>query len=163
MTTSARRCAVHLNNIRVARAKKRVPAVFRPDSVLVKTSRSHGAVSVQTKPPCPPRRFFDFTFRSMFCSARLSTTDGRTDGRETRTGRKSSPRCSQSPGESTGWNDATAYLDRGTRSVTRARTRSRTPRIPRGERVLVACAARVLLNISRVVAGGRNRADSRGG
>lgn len=87
----------------------------------------------------------------MFCSARLSTTDGRTDGRETRTGRKSSPRCSQSPGEGTGWNDATAYLDHGTRSVTRARTRSRTPRIPRGERVLVACAARVLLNISRVV------------
>lgn len=97
----------------------------------------------------------------MFCSARLSTTDGRTDGRETRTGRKSSPRCSQSPGEGTGWNDATAYLDHGTRSVTRARTRSRTPRIPRGERVLVACAARVLLNISRVVAADETAAAAR--
>lgn len=157
-----RRCAVHLNNIRVARARNRVPASFsarfrprknitEPRPFLFKQNHlvRHGVFS---------------TLHSGPCFVRLGSrrrTDGRTDGRETRTGRKSSPRCSQSPGEGTGWNDATAYLDHGTRSVTRARTRSRTPRIPRGERVLVACAARVLLNISRVVAADETAAAAR--
>lgn len=73
-----RRSNVHLNNIRVARAKNRVPGVFRPDSVLVKTSRVP-TVSVQTKPSCPPRFFRLYIQVHVLFGD--STTDGQTDVR----------------------------------------------------------------------------------
>ena len=70
---------IHLNNIRVARARSRVPAVFRPDSVLVKTSRSHGRFC-SNKTTLSATAFFRLYIQVhvLFGSA---LDDGRTGGR----------------------------------------------------------------------------------
>lgn len=68
--------------------------------------------------------FSDFTFKSMFCSPGHSTRDGREMGTGKR-GRSIKNCCCTPKVENTGWNDATAYFNRKTRSVTHAQTHNR--------------------------------------
>lgn len=108
----------------------------------------------------------------MFCSATrrrttadqpTSRTNGRTDGRETRTGRKSrgAPKVEKTPDGRTRpptWTAGHAPLRARARTHAHACTGSTgsSPTCP------LACAARVLLNISGVAGvPGRNRADRR--
>lgn len=77
---SRRRPRIHLNNIRVAGSKdarsRRFSARFRPRKNVAGSNRGRFLFKQNH---LVRHGFFDFTFRSMFCSA---TTDGRTDRRE---------------------------------------------------------------------------------
>ena len=156
-----RRSNVHLNNIRVARAKNRVPGVFRPDSVLVKTSRVP-AVSVQTKPSCPPRFFRLYIQVHVLFGD--STTDGQTDVRRGQVEKAVMHRKSR-----THRMEGRDRLLRPRDTLRYARTHARihahtSNRSNCSATWPLACAARVPLNISGVVGlPGRNRTDRRGG
>lgn len=142
----------------LARARARVPAVFRPDSVLVKTSRVP-AVSVQTKPPCPPR-FFRLYIQVHVLFGNSTTdgrTGGRTDGRETRTGRKTrgAPKLESRESRVERRERRMERRDRllrpRTRSVTHAHTRTRHCTTPPHLRLLLHAWHECFLNISGIM------------